>query len=78
MIERTRNTYLFVVPNSEDTKKLDDAMQKGDLAYNKIGPNTYLGFFEEDAKSAYQRLKREFGVVGEIHWIQLQGPEVTK
>lgn len=70
MIERTRNTYLFVVPNPEDTVKLDDAMKRNQLGYNKIGPNTYLGFFEEDATLAYQRLKREFGIVGEVHWVQ--------
>jgi hypothetical protein len=78
MIEITRNTYLFVVPNPQDVERLDAAMQKGELGYNKIGPNTYLGFFEEVAKSAHQRLKHEFGIEGEIHWIQLSHAEMTK
>jgi len=78
MTWRTRNTYLFVVPDSEDVSRLDLAIEKGELGYNKIGENTYLGFFEEDAKSAYQLLKQKYGVSGEVHWIQLSHAEMTK
>jgi len=78
MIERTRNTYLLVVPSSEDVKLLDAAIQKGELGYNKLGANTYLGFFEENSKSAYRLLKDQFGISGEVTWIQLPHGDTTR
>ena len=75
---KTRNTYLFAVPTSEDNKKIDEALKKGELGYSKLSSNIYLGFFEEvNAQSAYQQLKNEFGVEREIHWVHLPPVEIT-
>lgn len=78
MISRTLNTYLFVVQNPEDNEIIETAIKSGKLGYNKLGSNTYLGFFKEDAKSTYQILKQEFDIVGEVHWISLSNSVITK
>ena len=75
---RTYRTYMFLARNPEDAALIDAAIGTGKLGYNKLGPNTYLGFFEDFHDTIYQNLKQEIGVRGEIHWISLPHAEITK
>jgi len=71
-------SYLLFVINPDDTILLDSAIEKGELGIRKLGKDTYLGFFPKRPSELYSNLKRDFGIRGEIQWIELNRAEITK
>jgi hypothetical protein len=70
--------YLVVTSRTEDEQKLDQAIQRGDLNIRRLGLGTYLAFLQDNPKQTYPLWKERHGITGEIQWIELPRPIVTR
>jgi hypothetical protein len=71
-------TFFVILADPADVEKIDQAIAGERLDIRKLGADTYLGFFFDGAEETYGGWKRDFGVSGEVHWIELPTPVVTK
>lgn len=71
-------SYLLLVIDPDDIILLDAAIERGDLGIRRLGKDTYLGFFPKRPNEVYPYFKKDFGIRGEIQWIELNRPEITK
>ncbi len=70
--------YLVITSRAEDEQKLDQAIQKGGLGIRRLGLGTYLAFLQDNPKQTYPLWKEQYGISGEIQWIELTRPIVTR
>lgn len=75
---RQPNTFLFVAREIQDANRLDAAILDKKLDCQKLSDLAYLGFFFDNLNVIHAEFRANFGIKGEIHWIQLPSSEITK
>jgi len=71
-------SFLLTFENTQDVEKIDEAIENKKLGYQKLGKQTYLGFFPETPSSTHSELRVKYKIVGKIHWVQLPYAEITE
>ena len=77
MTDQQGYMYLMCIRDCEDIKKIDDAIKKGNLTFDKLGTQTYLAGGEGDSTVFHSRLSDQFGITGQVQYIRLPHPEIN-
>jgi len=70
----TLRTYLLILSNPKDAAKLKANLKS---ALHKLGATAYLASFRAAPEQVYRDMKKRYGIVGEIRWIQFPDDWVT-